>query len=77
VNLKVEIARDTSGFYDIERESALQLHAGGAEDRSQRTRGTTLFANDLANVAGSNVKAKDGGFLFGEGFYTDSVGIVD
>ena len=65
------------GFDDIEREAALQLHAGGAEDGSQGTRGAALFADNLANIAGSDVKAKDSGFLFCKGFHTDCVGIVD
>jgi hypothetical protein len=67
----------TSGLDDIEGEAALELHAGSAEDGAKGARGASLFANDLTNVAGSDVKAKDGGFLVGNCFDTDGVGIVD
>jgi hypothetical protein len=65
------IARGTIGLDDIEREAALQLHAGGAEDGSQGTRGAALFADDFADVRGGDMEAKDGGFLFGKSFDTD------
>jgi hypothetical protein len=71
------IGGGSSGFDDIEGEAALEFHAGGAEDRAEGTRGAALLADDLANVAGSDVEAKDGGFLFCNGFDTDGVGIVD
>ena len=67
----------SAGLDDIEREAALQFHAGRTKDGTQRARGATLLADDLTNVAGSDVEAKDGGFLFGESFYADGVRIVD
>ena len=73
----VGIVGGSSSFDDIEGEATLELHAGGAEDGSQGTRGAALFADNLANIAGSDVKAKDSGFLFCKGFHTDCVGIVD
>jgi hypothetical protein len=71
------IAGSSSSFDDIEGEAALQLHAGGAEDGAKGTRGAALFADHLANVTGSDVEAKDGCFLFCNGFYTDCGGVID
>jgi hypothetical protein len=77
VVLDLGIVGGTAGLDDIEGEAALELHAGGAEDGTKGARGASLFANDFTNVAGSDVKAKDGGFLVGNCFDADRVGIVD
>jgi hypothetical protein len=73
----VGIVGGSSSFDDIEGEATLELHAGGAEDGTKGARGAALLPDDLADIAGGDVKSKDGGFLFGNGFYTNGVGIVD
>jgi hypothetical protein len=66
----------TSGLDDIEREAALKLHAGSSEDRPQGPGGSTLFADNLANVAGGYVKAEDGGVLVGDHFDFDGGSVI-
>ncbi len=41
---------DSAFLNDVEREAMLQLHARGAENGAQGTRGPSLFPNDLPNV---------------------------
>jgi hypothetical protein len=72
----VRLGKGATGFDDIEAEAALEFHAGRAKDRAKRTGGATLFADDLADVAGSDMEAEDGGFLFGESFDTNGICVV-
>jgi hypothetical protein len=67
----------TAGLDNIEREAALQLHAGRSKDGPQRARGASLLSDHFTDIAGGHMKAKDSRFLLGDGFYTDRVGIVD
>ena len=62
---------------DIEREAALQLHAGCTKDGTQGARGAALLSDDLTDVAGSDVEAKYGGLLVSEDFYANRIGIID
>lgn len=66
-----------SGLDDVEREAALEFHAGGTEDGTQGARGAALLADDFAYVAGGDVEAEDGGLLFGKDFNLNRVGIID
>jgi hypothetical protein len=67
----------TTGLDDVEREAALQFHTGRTKDRPQRARGASLLPDDLTDIAGGDVEAKNGRFLFGNGLDSDRVGIVD
>jgi hypothetical protein len=67
----------SAGLDDIEREAALQFHAGRTKDGTQRARGATLLSDDLTNIAGSDVKAKYGRILVREDFYSNRIGIID
>jgi len=62
---------------DIEREAALQFHAGCAEDGTQGARGATLLPDDLTDVAGGDVEAKYGCVLVSKDFHSNRIGIVD
>jgi hypothetical protein len=62
---------------DIERETALELHAGGTENGTQGARGASLFANHFADIAGGNVETEDGSLLVGKDLNFDRVGVVD
>jgi hypothetical protein len=55
-----------TGLDDVERETALQLHAGSSENRTQGARCATLLADHFANIAGSYVKAENRGILIGQ-----------
>jgi hypothetical protein len=66
----------STGFDDVERETALQFHAGSAENGAQRARSASLFADHLSDIAGRNVKTEDGGILVGQNFDLDRGGIV-
>jgi hypothetical protein len=67
----------TVGLDDIEREAALQFHAGCTEDGTQGARSATLLADDFSNVAGSDVEAKYGCVLVGKDFHPNRIGIID
>jgi hypothetical protein len=67
----------TTGLDDVERETALQLHAGRSKDGPQRARGASLLSDDLTDIARGDMEAKNGCLLLGKGLYTDCVGIVD
>ena len=66
-----------AGLDYVERETALQLHAGRSKDGSQRARGAALLTDDLTNIAGGDMEAEDGRFLLCDDFYSNRVGIVD
>lgn len=68
--------RCSTGLDDVERETALQLHAGGSQDRAQRASRATLLADDFADIARGDVKAENRGVLIGQNFYLDGVGII-
>ena len=61
----------TTGLDDVERETALQLHAGRSKDGPQRARGASLLSDDLTDIARGDVEAKDSSLLLGKGLYTD------
>jgi hypothetical protein len=67
----------SAGLDDIEREAALQFHAGRTKDGTQGARGATLLSDDLAYVAGGDVEAKYGCVLVGKDFHPDRIGIID
>jgi hypothetical protein len=67
----------SAGLDDIEREAALQFHAGRTKDGTQGARGATLLSDDLTNVAGSDVEAKYGCVLVGKDFDPNCIGIID
>ena len=67
----------SAGLDDIEREAALQFHAGCAEDGTQGARGATLLPDDLTDVAGGDVEAKYGCVLVSKDFHPNSIGIID
>lgn len=67
----------TTRLDDVERETALQLHAGRSKDGPQRARGASLLSDDLTDIARGDVEAKNSRFLLGKGLNTDRVGIVD
>jgi hypothetical protein len=67
----------TTGLDNVEREAALQLHAGRSKDGPQRARGASLLSDDLTDIAGGDMEAKNGRFLLGNSLYPDRVGIVD
>lgn len=71
------IVRFTTGLDNVEREAALQFHAGRSKDGPQRARGASLLSDDLTDIAGGDMKAKNGRLLFGNSLYSDRVGIVD
>jgi len=62
---------------DIERESALQFHAGRTKDGTQGARGAALLSDDLTDVAGSNVKAKYGRLLVSKDFHPNRICVID
>ena len=62
---------------DIEREAALQFHAGCAEDGTQGARGATLLSDDLTDIAGSDVKAKYGRLLVSKDFHPNRICVID
>ncbi len=64
-------------FDDIQREAALEFHAGGAEDGSQRACRPPLLANHLANVVVGDMKAKDDVVLIADNLHPNRVDIVD
>ena len=66
----------SSGLDDVEREAALKLHAGCAENGAQRACGSTLLADHFTDVAGSDMETEHGGFLFGQYLYADSFGVI-
>jgi hypothetical protein len=65
-----------AGLDDVEREAALQLHAGSSEDCTQGPGGTTLFTDDFTDIAGGYVKAEDSGVLVGDHFDVDGRSII-
>ena len=65
-----------TGFDDVERETALQFHAGSTENGAERTRSASLLADDLPNIAGRNVKAENRGIRTGQDFDLDRISIV-
>jgi len=67
----------TAGFHDIERETALQFHAGCTKDGTQGARGAALLADDLANVTGGDMEAKYGCVLVSKDFNPDRISIID
>jgi hypothetical protein len=67
----------TTGLDDVERETALQLHAGRSKDGPQRTRGASLLPDDLTDIGRGDMQTKDSRFLFGNGLDPDGVGIID
>ena len=64
-------------FDDIQRETVLELHAGGAKDGAQRASRPTLFADHLANVVVGDMKAKNDGILIADDFDPNRVDIVN
>jgi hypothetical protein len=72
----VVVLGGAAGLDDVERETALELHAGGAENRAEGACCASLLADYFADVGGRNVKAKDGGVLIGYNLYLHGVGIV-
>ncbi len=72
----IVVAVGSAGLDDIERESALEFHTGCAKDGTQRARGATLLPDDLPDVAGSDVKAKDSCFLISQDFHPNRIGII-
>ncbi len=66
----------TTGLDDVEREAALQLHTGRSKDGSQRARGASLLPDDLTDIAGGDMQAKNRRFLLGNSLDTDRGGIV-
>ena len=67
----------SAGLDDIEREAALQFHAGRTKDGTQGARGATLLSDDLTDVAGGDVEAKYGRLVISKGFHTNRIGIID
>jgi hypothetical protein len=65
------------GLDDIEREAALQFHARRAKDGTQGARGATLLSDDLPDVAGGDVEAKDGCLAVSKDFHPNRIGIID
>ncbi len=71
------VVRGSTGLDDIEREAALQFHAGRTKDGTQGARGATLLSDDLTDVAGGDVEAKYGRLVISKGFHTNRIGIID
>ena len=67
----------SAGLDDIEREAALQFHAGRTEDGTQGARGATLLSDDLTDIAGGNVEAKYGCVLVSKDFHPNRIRNVD
>ncbi len=67
----------STGLDNVEREAALQFHAGRSKDGTQRTRGATLLSDDLTDVAGGDVEAKYSCLLVSKDFHPNSIGIID
>ncbi len=65
------------GLDDIQREAALQFHAGRTKDGTQGARGATLFSDDLTDVAGGDVEAKYCCLLVIKDFHPNRIGIID
>lgn len=66
-----------AGFFDnVEGEAVLELHARGAEDGSEGSRGATLLADDLADLAGGDAKAKQGSVAVGSCIHDNTGRIV-
>jgi len=61
----------SAGLDDIEREAALQFHAGRTEDGTQGARGATLLSDD------HTVEAKYGCVLVSKDFHPNRIRIVD
>jgi hypothetical protein len=62
---------------DIEREAALEFHAGCTEDGTQGARCAALLADDFTDVAGSDMEAQHGSVLVGKDFHPDRICIID
>jgi hypothetical protein len=67
----------STGLDDIEREAALQFHAGRTKDGTQGARCATLLSDDLPNVAWGDMEAKDGRLLLSKDFHPNRIGIID
>jgi hypothetical protein len=65
------------GFNDIEGKTVTKLHAGGAKDGAQGPGRPALLSYDFTDIRRSDVKAKDGGVLFGQNFDLNGVGVID
>ena len=50
-------------FQDFQREPAVQLHARGAQQRADGSRGAALFADHLSQVAGRDSQFQHGDLL--------------
>lgn len=72
----IVVVVSSTGLDDIEREAALEFHAGCAEDGTQGARGATLLPDDLTDVARSDVEAKDGCLLISKDFHPNRIGII-
>ncbi len=79
VALSVKVVRmvGSAGLDDIEREAALQFHAGRTKDGTQGARGATLLSDDLTNIAGGDVEAKYRCVHVSHDFYPNRIGIID
>ena len=72
----IVLVMGATGLDDVERETALQLHTGSSENRTQGARRATLLADYFADIAGRNVKAENRGILIGQDFDFDRSDIV-
>jgi len=67
----------TFGLDDVESETVAELHAGGAKDGSQRTRGAPLLADHFTDIAWSDAEPQYGYIIVGDGFYLYGSGFID
>jgi hypothetical protein len=68
----LEIIRDLVAFLeDVERVAAMELHADGAENGANRTRGAALLADDFADVLGRDAETEDGALVAADGLDLD------
>jgi hypothetical protein len=64
-------------FDDVEGESALELHAGCTKDGTKGARRAALLADDLPDIAGSDVEPKYRRILLVENLYTNRFGVIN
>lgn len=62
---------------DIQRETVLEFHAGGTEDGSQRARGASLLADDLADIVAGDMQTENDSVLLAENLHSNGVRIVN
>ena len=67
----------TVAFDDVEGEAVVELHAGCAQNRAQRACGPALFADDFADVRGSDTQAEYGVFIPGHSLHFHCLWVVN